>query len=821
MAKAIGLTTGASLLIGIGAAILLTITAIRTAIYENLSEKVKEAFYKEIPGAITITDIAADFEIKVGEITAANQPIIDAGNTIKRVTDEQIKPTITAINEISAGIELGAFTAEEKIPLIAQKFEELRAGTATILEEVYNNVVRAVSTSLYKALEDAGIYVPELLGVLAKVKGDVDKQYSEIVEQQKELKKQYDENTISADSYAKEMLELADEMSALVGATNPAKTAAGELADALGSVNFENEQSITDALDRIKSSAQGGIDSINEAYQTIKDNVATMRSWSDDPKYQLALDEILVANEATRKSQINEIQTALNDSFDKIQVGMTNRMATTVETAKEDWNNLAWWAQLFSGGGEEEHVDAALKDFMNNYIDPISASMEETYEELGIDGNVWAGKATRNALEGLFDVHTVTSNLDDKVLTYKSDISTELNRVYKEIGVEQKVNAYNAGVQISAGLKNGLLSGIDAVAQAALTVAKKPNQVIRDTNKIQSPSKVMWENGKYISEGFANGITDNAELAALAADALGGDVLSELQIYQSAIATTASNITSSLSSMFDYDPTTDYMALMREACDRGDVEAAAMYEQLRNAKIAGEGLGYEQTDYFKDRWKEATTDAGYGIDTFYNGLDTGTGSFYSGIRNTTNTFFYDIDNGWGDTLASINKRLSDEIPFVESATDTIKEAFEKMSVQSIDAIERITASLNAIPRNITTTHTIVTTAVAAGAPKQYAMGGFPDSGQLFIAREAGAELVGAIGRKTAVANNDQITDGIYKATKEASEEEVALLRQQNELLAAILAKNTSVSLDGKTLKNAVDRANRESGVSIMAGGVRA
>ena len=39
-------------------------------------------------------------------------------------------------------------------------------------------------------------------------------------------------------------------------------------------------------------------------------------------------------------------------------------------------------------------------------------------------------------------------------------------------------------------------------------------------------------------------------------------------------------------------------------------------------------------------------------------------------------------------------------------------------------------------------------------------GGFVDEGQLFIAREAGAEMVGAIGRKTAVANNDQIVEGI-------------------------------------------------------------
>ena len=41
-----------------------------------------------------------------------------------------------------------------------------------------------------------------------------------------------------------------------------------------------------------------------------------------------------------------------------------------------------------------------------------------------------------------------------------------------------------------------------------------------------------------------------------------------------------------------------------------------------------------------------------------------------------------------------------------------------------------------------------------------ASGGFVDAGQMFIAREKGPELVGSIGKKTAVANNDQIISGI-------------------------------------------------------------
>ena len=48
----------------------------------------------------------------------------------------------------------------------------------------------------------------------------------------------------------------------------------------------------------------------------------------------------------------------------------------------------------------------------------------------------------------------------------------------------------------------------------------------------------------------------------------------------------------------------------------------------------------------------------------------------------------------------------------------------------------------------------------------YASGGFPDTGELFIARESGAEMVGTIGNRTAVANNDQIVEGIRYANED-------------------------------------------------------
>ena len=73
-----------------------------------------------------------------------------------------------------------------------------------------------------------------------------------------------------------------------------------------------------------------------------------------------------------------------------------------------------------------------------------------------------------------------------------------------------------------------------------------------------------------------------------------------------------------------------------------------------------------------------------------------------------------------------------------------------------------------------------------------ANGGFVGNGDLFMAREAGPELVGRIGSRTAVANNDQIVAGVAGGVAAGQAEQNSLLRQQNDLLRQMLNKSGNV-----------------------------
>ena len=97
----------------------------------------------------------------------------------------------------------------------------------------------------------------------------------------------------------------------------------------------------------------------------------------------------------------------------------------------------------------------------------------------------------------------------------------------------------------------------------------------------------------------------------------------------------------------------------------------------------------------------------------------------------------------------------------------------------------------------------------------FASGGFPDAGQLFIAREAGAEMVGSLGGHTAVANNDQIVEGIREGVEAAMERQNQLLRRQNELLQALLEKEGSTEVNVSSFYQAVNRTNQRNGKTII------
>ena len=89
--------------------------------------------------------------------------------------------------------------------------------------------------------------------------------------------------------------------------------------------------------------------------------------------------------------------------------------------------------------------------------------------------------------------------------------------------------------------------------------------------------------------------------------------------------------------------------------------------------------------------------------------------------------------------------------------------------------------------------------------KKYAVGGLPNMGQMFVAREAGPELVGTLGGHTAVMNNDQIVSsvsvGVAQAVKEVIQPLVKMSVGNN--------RPIQISLDGKVIFDSTRQSAQE------------
>ena len=175
-----------------------------------------------------------------------------------------------------------------------------------------------------------------------------------------------------------------------------------------------------------------------------------------------------------------------------------------------------------------------------------------------------------------------------------------------------------------------------------------------------------------------------------------------------------------------------------------------------------------------------------------------------------------------DKIKNINVTTMDNM--VNCINDVIDFAVRIKNEVEIKKVNEFTEAINKLTtavKNLPTSKTLTITAIyksSGSSPNQYASGGFPQVGEAFIAREAGPELVGTIGRRTAVANNDQIVEGIASGVAVANGESNALLREQNSLLRAMLEKESGVYLDGKQITKSVEKHQRERGRVLVTGG---
>lgn len=198
-------------------------------------------------------------------------------------------------------------------------------------------------------------------------------------------------------------------------------------------------------------------------------------------------------------------------------------------------------------------------------------------------------------------------------------------------------------------------------------------------------------------------------------------------------------------------------------------------------------------DNVAQKWTDWKANFMRGWEDFKTEFKQGWASFWTGIGN----FFIGLWNGLVTAVEDACNIIIDMVNYVIFKMGAIL-AFLGISIPQVSHIKLDRVEYLEVPA--------------------FEDGGFPDMGQFFLARESGAEMVGQIGRRTAVANNDQIVSGITNGVREGNGDLLsALFTICDRVVRSIEENGGDVVIGDETIGRANDRYQQTRGPKVSSG----
>lgn len=464
-----------------------------------------------------------------------------------------------------------------------------------------------------------------------------------------------------------------------------------------------------------------------------------------------------------------------------------------------------------------------ISDVTKEKVEPFLASMDEldrTISELD-----WG-----NAKITIADMEDVKAQLSNIVNTITTELDSDRNEAlatleplaaaFGEERYAELVKSVNTSYDT---MKNSVLEGETKINEIMAT-ASKENRALTDeeAEEINRIRKKMTETGvKYLSESETESnlilqrMKDNAtKLSAEQAE----EVIASAREARDETIKAAEE---------QYN---DILLEAQRMLDTGTINK----EQYDEIIKAAEKTKTDTTKSANDQYSEIVKTARSKMGEYAKFIDEETGDRLS----RWDVWCADLGEAWSDTWGDIKKSASDKWGEIKTWYDEsvapkftkkywegklsgLKEGFtttiKGMVNTGIDYLNTFIGWLNSkmnfkwdafeiagkeiIPSGSIQLFTI------PEIPK-LASGGLVNEGQMFIAREAGPELVGNINGRTAVANNDQIVTAVSQGVYSA-------------VMAAMGNNNNSgeqhinVYLDGKQITASVEKRQAERGRTLM------
>ena len=588
-----------------------------------------------------------------------------------------------------------------------------------------------------------------LLGATQKEKKYEMDDYSEAVQNQikvvddlnkslEDAKSSYDDAMQSAQAQvqiAEDAFEKLQKLSGNTGIIDPSKTKEAE--EEISNLN----KSLGETVVELKNGMlvyKDGDKVVKNGTKLIEERIAKLKKQAEEEaKYQLYVEYTKAKIKADAEydaayTQYNENQTRLEEikaERTKIAKDKTEGYGEALEKLAEEERNLqADQDGLNKALGKAEKASKKAEksvrsldksmDNMGDSSSELSDKMADYYKSFNLSDK--AGKEFESLAKKMKATNKVMESCmkDGKVVNQKEYEDTKKTRekLVKEYAEKAKKYKLSSKDIIEIAKKNGVNLSKEELEQAKESL-KKAEQSKKDVTRVKNQQ--------------------NKELLTLL-DKLGIDKDSKLgKQYQVELEKAQKNGTKSGE---------DHIKNMKKGISSGDISPDAQAQWNKGQKIFDNPLtALAKVMGASDAGKGAYGTLVSWIVKTFTGTVTTSGAGTAGSKAAG-----DIKGKIKNLPGSINKTMGG----LSSAWSYVKSWFSGKAVTvSVDFVAgKVAANIKGALK--------ITTG-------WFADGGFPDVGQMFIAREAGPELVGTMGGRTAVANNDQITSGIYRAVLQA------------------------------------------------------
>ncbi len=180
----------------------------------------------------------------------------------------------------------------------------------------------------------------------------------------------------------------------------------------------------------------------------------------------------------------------------------------------------------------------------------------------------------------------------------------------------------------------------------------------------------------------------------------------------------------------------------------------------------------------------------------WNGLKAGVKEIWVKAKSTGEKAINSIKSAWNSIKAGTKSILVKAKTSGQSAIKRLKKAWSGLKSKTIKLRIKISGVIGNVKKVL---NSKIIKPLNKKLPKifpkipLFAQGGFPNMGQMFIARERGPEMVGKIGSRNAVVNNNQIVEGVANGVYNAVVSAMATVGNNQ-------GSNVNINLVGDTKK---------------------